>query len=326
MDIRNVYIPENCGTFQDVYVVSELIFRDLASLLRSDETLQQDHVRFFLYQILRGIKYLHSAEVLHRDLKPRNLLVNNNCDLKICDFGLAKIAFSKEDFDRGMTEYVQTRWYRSPEILCSWKDYGKPTDLWSIGCILGEMSRRRPLFRGSDTQDQLRLIIYYLGKPDSSVLQRIPYEKCRNFVRDQDVGPSGNRLLRQAAGGYQGAFDMLSGLLVINPDQRLNVEEALKMPWMSTFYDPTDEPTRGPLDIADFEFERRKLTIEALREEIFLEVLHHHPQRRERYLAWRKATNNEFDIKSCRLLEPNEEEVYSEEELVDQDQQEDHGE
>lgn len=111
-------------------------------------------LQYFLYQILRGLKYIHSANVLHRDLKPSNLLLNANCDLKVGDFGLARTT-SETDF---MTEYVVTRWYRAPELLLNCSEYTAAIDIWSVGCILGEMMTRQPLFPGRDYVHQLKLI------------------------------------------------------------------------------------------------------------------------------------------------------------------------
>lgn len=109
--------------------------------------------------------------------------MNSNCDLKICDYGLARIQSSKEGFNMcPMTEYVCTRWYRAPEVLCSWSDYGKPIDIWSVGCIFAEMLRRKPLFPGKNTQHQLQMIISTFGKPEPEALRRIPNEKCRLFI------------------------------------------------------------------------------------------------------------------------------------------------
>ena len=112
-------------------------------------------MQYFLYQILRGLKYIHSANVLHRDLKPSNLLLNANCDLKICDFGLARVT-SETDF---MTEYVVTRWYRAPELLLNSSDYTAAIDVWSVGCIFMELMDRKPLFPGRDHVHQLRLLM-----------------------------------------------------------------------------------------------------------------------------------------------------------------------
>ena len=93
---------------------------DLYKLLRSQK-LSDDHVCYFTYQILRGVKYIHSSNVLHRDLKPPNLLLNSNCDLRICDFGLARIADPEYDHAGALTEYVATRWYRAPEVMLNAK-------------------------------------------------------------------------------------------------------------------------------------------------------------------------------------------------------------
>ena len=104
-------------------------------------------------EILRGLKYIHSANVLHRDLKPSNLLINANCDLKICDFGLARTGPNQQEF---MTEYVVTRWYRAPELLLACSDYTSAIDVWSVGCIFAELLARKALFPGKDYVHQVR--------------------------------------------------------------------------------------------------------------------------------------------------------------------------
>lgn len=106
--------------FQDLYLVQTLMECDLYKLLRSQK-LSDDHICYFTYQILRGVKYIHSSNVLHRDLKPPNLLLNSNCDLRICDFGLARIADPEYDHTGALTEYVATRWYRAPEVMLNAK-------------------------------------------------------------------------------------------------------------------------------------------------------------------------------------------------------------
>jgi len=114
------------------------------------QDLSDDHCQYFIYQSLRALKAMHSANVLHRDLKPSNLLLNANCDLKVCDFGLARSAASTDDNSGFMTEYVATRWYRAPEIMLTFKEYTKAIDVWSVGCILAEMLSGKPLFPGKD--------------------------------------------------------------------------------------------------------------------------------------------------------------------------------
>lgn len=152
--IRDIIRPPTRENFNDVYIVYELMDTDLHQIIRSNQPLTEDHCQYFLYQLLRGLKYIHSAKVLHRDLKPSNLLLNANCDLKICDFGLARTT-SETDF---MTEYVVTRWYRAPELLLNCSEYTAAIDVWSVGCIFMELLNREPLFPGRDYVQQLRLI------------------------------------------------------------------------------------------------------------------------------------------------------------------------
>ena len=125
---------------------------------------------------------MHSANVLHRDLKPSNLLLNANCDLKICDFGLARTT-SETDF---MTEYVVTRWYRAPELLLNCSEYTAAIDIWSVGCILMEIIRREPLFPGRDYVQQLALITQVRFSLFSTIFKfhRFkPYNKASYFLK-----------------------------------------------------------------------------------------------------------------------------------------------
>ncbi|KAK4408892.1 Mitogen-activated protein kinaseNTF6, partial [Sesamum angolense] len=123
--IKDIIRPPDKENFNDVYIAYELMDTDLHQIICSSQELTEDHCQYFLYQLLRGLKYIHSAEVLHRDLKPSNLLLNANCDLKICDFGLARTT-SETDF---MTEYVVTRWYRAPELLLNCSEYTAAIDM-----------------------------------------------------------------------------------------------------------------------------------------------------------------------------------------------------
>lgn len=158
--------------FNDVYMVTDLMETDLHRIVYSKQKLSMDHVQYFVYQVLRGLKYIHSCNVLHRDLKPSNLLVNSNCDLKICDFGLARgihdnsnIMDESSNNPKGslmLTEYVVTRWYRAPEIMLACHEYSKPIDVWSVGCIFAELILRKPYFPGDDYIDQVRAVFAHL--------------------------------------------------------------------------------------------------------------------------------------------------------------------
>ena len=142
--IKDILPPPSLENFKDMYILYELMDTDLHQIIRSSQPLSDEHGQFFIYQLLRGLKYIHSANVLHRDLKPSNILLNANCDLRICDFGLARTSSEKEY----MTEYVVTRWYRAPELLLSCAEYTAAIDIWSCGCIFAELLGRKPLFPG----------------------------------------------------------------------------------------------------------------------------------------------------------------------------------
>ncbi|CAM5158384.1 unnamed protein product [Natator depressus] len=121
--------PPQIDCFEEITTCSrELMQSDLHKVIVSPQPLSAEHIKVFLYQILRGLKYLHSAGVLHRDIKPGNLLVNSNCVLKICDFGLARL--EEPDEGQPMTQEVVTQYYRAPEILMGTPHYGAPVDLW----------------------------------------------------------------------------------------------------------------------------------------------------------------------------------------------------
>lgn len=149
----------------DVYLIFEFMEADLHTAVR-EGILQASHQKFITYQIAKALKYLHSASVIHRDLKPSNILINEDCFVKICDFGLVRfLSRQEQDNNDVLTEHVATRWYRSPEILLGCRDYSSPTDIWSFGCILGEIVVGRPLFPGKSTLDQLEKVLEFTGYP-----------------------------------------------------------------------------------------------------------------------------------------------------------------
>lgn len=270
IDIRDVILAGNTlDTMKDVYIVQTCMDTDLYRLLKS-QAISNDHICYFLYQILRGLKYIHSANVIHRDLKPSNLLINASCDLKICDFGLARLNDPMHDHNGMLTEYVATRWYRAPEIMLNSKGYTKSIDLWSVGCILAEMFDRLPIFPGKHYVDQLTLILQALGYPAMCDREWIVNNKAAIFVNrfENCVKQPWNRRYPNAS---PQALDLLDRLLAFNPASRITVEEALQHPYLRSFYEPKDEPVcEDP-----FEYEEEKVDeqpIEKLKQMMFDEV------------------------------------------------------
>lgn len=139
---------------------------DLHAVIRGN-IMEDVHKRYVMYQLLKGMKYMHSGELIHRDLKPSNILLDSECLVKLADFGLARsIASVNQSVSEPiMTEYVATRWYRAPEILLGSSKYTKAVDMWSIGCILGELYAGKAIFSGNSTLNQVEKIIELLGKP-----------------------------------------------------------------------------------------------------------------------------------------------------------------
>jgi serine/threonine protein kinase len=270
------YPPES-QDFEDLYIVTELFEADLSRILSSKQALQDAHAVYFVYQLLRGLKYLHSAGVLHRDLKPSNLLVNSNCDLAICDLGLAR-GFSYEPMsDVELTRYVQTRWYRSPELLCQATMYGPAMDMWSVGCILGEILARRPILQGSSTANELGLIIHLIGTPsDEDLAACHPSEDAVRFVHHLGHMP-GVGLHTLAPSANPMALDLLSRMLVFNPDKRISVDEAIEHPFLAELHAraPPAPTCHAPFDFSyEAKYAKGKdIPKEDLQELIFTEVL-----------------------------------------------------
>merc|ERR1719330_810887 len=223
-----------------IYIIQSLMETDLHKLLRSQK-LSSDHVCYFLYQILRGLKYIHSANVLHRDLKPSNILLNSNCDLKICDFGLARVSDPTQDHTGMLTEYVATRWYRAPEVMLNAKGYSKALDIWSVGCILSEMFNNKPLFPGKNYLDQISKIQEVLGTPTEEDTAFIKNAKAKAFLSSLPERPKVGwpKLFPKAD---EKGLDLLDKLLSFDPRRRVDVEGSLAHAYLSPYYDPADEP------------------------------------------------------------------------------------
>uniref|UniRef100_A0A8D1EZG8 Mitogen-activated protein kinase n=2 Tax=Sus scrofa TaxID=9823 RepID=A0A8D1EZG8_PIG len=199
--IRDILRAPTLEAMRDVYIVQDLMETDLYKLLKSQQ-LSNDHICYFLYQILRGLKYIHSANVLHRDLKPSNLLINTTCDLK---------------------------------------GYTKSIDIWSVGCILAEMLSNRPIFPGKHYLDQLNHILGILGSPSQEDLNCIINMKARNYLQSlpSKTKVAWAKLFPKSD---PKALDLLDRMLTFNPNKRITVEEALAHPYLEQYYDPTDEP------------------------------------------------------------------------------------
>ncbi|KAJ7097028.1 kinase-like domain-containing protein [Mycena belliarum] len=262
ISLNDVFI----SPLEDIYFVTELLGTDLHRLLTS-RPLEKQFIQYFLYQILRGLKYVHSAGVVHRDLKPSNILVNENCDLKICDLGLARIQ------DPQMTGYVSTRYYRAPEIMLTWQKYDHAVDIWSVGCIFAEMLEGTPLFPGKDHVHQFELITQMLGTPSDEVINTITNESTRRFVESL---PKRARtpLSERMRTTDPDALALLEKMLVFDPHTRLDATEGLADAYVAPYSDPSDEPSAP--ETFDWSFNDADLPVDEWKVRMYTEILEFH--------------------------------------------------
>lgn len=274
--------PEGRTGFNDIYIITDLMETDLHRVIYSRQELTDDHIQYFIYQILRGVLYMHSANIVHRDLKPANILANKNCDLKICDLGLGRGDVKDDNDDttastknKDLTEYVITRWYRAPEVILCPSDYSKAVDIWSIGCIFAELLGRQPLFPGDHYLDQIQKIISILGTPKGDDLNYIKKEEAKEFLKKlakrtkqtwSSLFPNSNPV----------ALDLLGKMLMFNPKKRYTVEQCLAHPYFEGLHNPEEEPiTTRPFD---WSFDNVELTKENLQNMVYEESLFFHPE------------------------------------------------
>lgn len=258
-------VPPKVTDFEDIYIVTDLMESDLERIIGSSQALTDAHFQYFLYQILRGLKYIHSANVLHRDLKPSNLLVNGNCDLSICDFGLAR-GVELEQAEE-LTEYVVTRWYRAPELLTDCVSYGSAVDVWAVGCIFAEMLQREPFFRGKDPSHQLMKILQVIGSPNEQDMAFITHSQARKAVTKHGFFPK-RQLKDLLPDATPLAIDLLEKMLVFTPEKRISVEKALRHPYLAQLHNEQDEPSCDSAFNFDFEREALDQRVDIPKEEL----------------------------------------------------------
>mmetsp|Transcript_27576 Transcript_27576/g.48739 ORF Transcript_27576/g.48739 Transcript_27576/m.48739 type:complete len:402 (+) Transcript_27576:300-1505(+) len=253
--------------FNVVYIVFELMQTDLRKIIQSKNVLEKVHHQFITYQLLCGLKYMHSAHIWHRDLKPANLLLNANSTLKICDFGLSRGV----DESAEVTDYVVTRWYRAPEVMVC-DTYDEKIDVWAVGCILAELHGRKPAFRGSDSRGQVSEYLKVLGAPKPEDLSFITNEHAKRFVEKfgEQLGTKENQLPKMYSNMCKDAMDLMIKMLQFNPHKRISVDDALEHP----FYKDIRKKKHEILCESkfDFSFEKRLRGTEDLKREFIAEA------------------------------------------------------
>ncbi|KAI9929527.1 hypothetical protein AWENTII_009267 [Aspergillus wentii] len=248
---------------EDIYLVTEFTGIDLGTILGS-KPLDNQFIQYFVYQILRGLKYIHSAGIVHRDLKPSKILIDQKCDLKIADF------YSARQTDARMTGYVATRFYRAPEIMLTWQQYGVEVDIWSVGCIFAEMIEGTPLFPGESPAHQLHVITELLGSIPDYVVNRISTKNTMRYIQSLPELEK-QSLETRLKHAQPDALDLIGKMLHYDPLQRIDAATALTHPYLSRYHDPNDEPVaKEPFD---YELSNMSHSIESWKHFMYTEIL-----------------------------------------------------
>ncbi|XP_061679009.1 mitogen-activated protein kinase 12 isoform X2 [Syngnathoides biaculeatus] len=248
--------------FNDFYLVMPFMGTDLGKLMKL-QRLSEEKIQYLVYQILKGLKYIHSAGIIHRDLKPGNLAINQDCELKILDFGLARQA------DNEMTGYVVTRWYRAPEVILSWMHYSQTVDIWSVGCIMAEMLQGKPLFKGSDHLDQLTEIMKLTGTPPPEFLAKLQSDDAKSYIKSLKKVEKKD-LHKVFPNANPQAVSVLEHMLLLDPESRATAADALSLPYFTEFREPEEETEAQPYDHS---LDNTELPLEHWKRHTFTEIL-----------------------------------------------------
>ena len=246
---------ENVVEFQEAFVskgnfflVFEYVEKNLLEVLEeSPKGLSPKLIKSFVFQMCKAVSYLHKNNMIHRDVKPENLLIDENLNLKLCDFGFArKIKLNKQNNNVDtMTDYVATRWYRSPELLLSGGIYGPEVDYWAIGCIMGELADGNPMFPGENEVDQLDCIIKILGNLPENLVNMY-YENPIYNEKELFKVKKPETLERRYLGILSPtAIDFMKGLLELDPSKRLNDDTVFKHKYFSIFMNNEDDNNKN---------------------------------------------------------------------------------
>ncbi|KAL2129496.1 hypothetical protein VTI74DRAFT_7683 [Chaetomium olivicolor] len=224
--LREVVVGDDTSKIENIFLVLEFLEHDLKSILEDmPEPFLASEVKTLLLQLASGVAYLHDNYILHRDLKTSNLLLNNRGQLKIADFGMARYV---GDPPPKLTQLVVTLWYRAPELLLGATRYGSAIDMWSVGCIFGELLTREPLLQGRNEVDELTKIFELCGLPTEDTwpsFRRLP--NARGLRLPSGSKTTGSLIRAKFPLLTAAGVALLNSLLALDPDRRPTAKEML---------------------------------------------------------------------------------------------------
>lgn len=222
----------NYYKFDGISIIYDHMETTLTNIINSEE-LNLSHRKYLLYQFFRVLNFIHSANVLHRDLKPGNILVNQDYSLRICDFGRSRVQTGDPRHDLLLSDYVTTRNYRAPEMCLCYDKYGPAVDVWSIACILAQMILKQPLISGKDTRTLIQSMVSQIGSPTEEDVIGCINQCARDFIASfARVHPRPFPQFFQNSDVNE--LDILSRMLCWNPNKRITVDEALQHPYFES--------------------------------------------------------------------------------------------
>lgn len=259
---------------RDVYLLFDYMETDLFLVIQADKQhkiIDDIHKKYIIYQILKALKYMHSADLVHRDLKPSNVLMNRNCHVKLADLGLTRSVADPDHESPTLTDYVATRWYRAPEMLLGSVHYGVGIDIWSLGCLLGELLLHRPLFMGNSTLNQIEKILEVTGRPSGKDVKTLnsPYAATMLEALPSIRPTSLNEMMPDASSE---ALDFVAICATFSPSKRADVDNALRHPFVAEFHDPEDEPVYGKGSIRLGADDNTQLSSREYRQKLYEEI------------------------------------------------------
>lgn len=271
--LEEILIPYHLNSFGGIYYRSKLMKTNLGRYLNRNKYIPIKDIKYILFQMISALYYIHKRGVIHCDIKPDNILIGSNKETQLCDFGLSHVINPSKE---SLQSYATTRWYRAPEVILGMK-YNEAIDIWSIGCVLGELLLGKPLFQGTNNFNQLDIIMDTLGCPEDlswvDASQRVIFAMNKNKK---------NRFDEIFSGCDESAVRLLSHMLLWNPKERYTAQQIL----YDLFFQDIDSETKReyqcinenqPIDPIIVDFDRKNIKLEDIRKLIIEEIKYYHP-------------------------------------------------